>query len=139
MRESTKRSWTATLGTILFICAVGAGVLAFARYWTVSQLEGLNAEQRFTTPEEGASAVVRDMYLNIEMIEVVSAQRKYGFEDLELVIVHVWARALADGSSFGLEDYDNAGLFFLKLDRGWVHVPEGRAQLIAMGKLFFRL
>jgi hypothetical protein len=139
MRESTKRSWTATLGTILFICVVGVGLLAFARYWTVNQLESLGAEQRFSTPEEGASAAVKDMYLDIEMIEVVGAQRKYGFEDLELVVVHVWANALADGSSFGLEDYDNVALFFLELEGGWVHVPEGRAQFIAMGKHFFRL
>ena len=73
------------------------------------------------------------------MIEVISAQRKYGFEDLEVVVVHVWAQAMADGSSFGVGDYDNVALFFLDLEDGWVNVPEDKAQLVAIGKHVFKL
>jgi hypothetical protein len=46
---------------------------------------------------------------------------------------------MADGSSFGVGDYDNKALFFLELADGWVHVPEGKAQLLAIGKHLFRL
>lgn len=113
--------------------------LGFARSWTASQLRSLQNERHYMTPNEGTHIVVRDMYTDIEMVEVKSAQRKYGFEDLEVVVAHVWATAMADGSSFGTGDYDNVALFFLELDDGWVHVPEGKAQLIAMGKHFFKL
>jgi hypothetical protein len=134
-----KRGWGCFLVSIVILVAVVAAFLAFARNWTSNELRALRSERHYNTPEEAAHIVVRDMYTDIQMVELISAQRKYGFEDLEMVVVHVWARAMADGSSFGMEDYDNVALFFLELDDGWAHVPECKGQLIAIGKHLFKL
>jgi len=133
------RRWLGVLVTVIIVCLLLVGVLAVYRNYTLRQLDKLREEPKYESPEEGAHALAREWYLDIEMVEIVSAKRKYGFSDLEMVIAHVWARALADGRSFGLEDYDNVALFFLELEDGWVYVPEGKAQLVAVGKHLFRL
>jgi len=134
-----KRGWGGIFITLVILIIVIVAFLAFARNWTSGQLRALSSERHYASPEEGAHIVVRDRYLDIRMIEVISAQRKYGFEDLEVVVVHVWAQAMADGSSFGVGDYDNVALFFLDLEDGWVNVPEDKAQLVAIGKHVFKL
>jgi hypothetical protein len=134
-----KRGWGSFVVTIAVIIVATAILATLGRNWTAGQLNALRSERHYDSPEIGAHIVVKDMYTDIEMIEVVSAQRKYGFEDLEVVVVHVWALAMADGSSFGTGDYDNVALFFLELDDGWVHVPEDKAQFIAIGRHLFKL
>ena len=134
-----KRGWGGILITIVIFIIAVVVFLALARSWTLGQLRSLSSEPRYASPELGAHAVVKDRYLDIEMIEVISAQRKYGFDDLAVVVVHVWAQAMADGSSFGVGDYDNLALFFLDLEDGWVNVPDVKAQLIATGKHVFNL
>ncbi|MFQ5905560.1 MAG: hypothetical protein ACE5JA_03215 [bacterium] len=133
------RRWAGVLVTVIIICLLLVSVLIVYRRYTVTQLDALGKETKYESPEEGAHALARKRYLDIEMVEIVSARGKYGFDDLEMVVAHVWARALADGRSFGLEDYDNVALFFLELEGGWVYVPEGKAQLVAIGKHLFRL
>jgi hypothetical protein len=134
-----KKNWAGILIMLVVLVIAIVALLGFARNWTSNELRALQSERHYASPEEGAHIVLRNMYMDITMIEVISAQRKYGLEDLEVVVVHVWARAMADGSSFGVGEYDNKALFFLELADGWVHVSEGKAQLIAVGKHLFKL
>ena len=62
------------------------------------------------------------------------------FDNLWFVEAHVWAASRSDGKGFSGRDYDNPGCFFLRVQNGWVFIPEGKfPEIIAFGKWFFSL
>lgn len=134
-----RRRQRIALAGIVAVCAVGVGVLVFAGIYAAMHLPRLQSEAMYASPEEGMLGLIQNSYSGIKRVEIVSADRLYRFDDLWFVIAHVWAEKRSDGGGFHNRDYDNPGCFFLKIDDGWVFVPEGKAEIIALGKHLFRL
>ncbi len=84
-------------------------------------------------------SLVKDWYTGIEKVEIIGPLLPAP-DDLQFVEARVWAQSRADGKGFHDWDYDNPGCFFLRLEGGWVLVPESRwPEIIALGKCIFRL
>lgn len=72
-------------------------------------------------------------------VEIVSSGREM-FDDLYFVEALVWAASRCDSKGLSDQSYDNTGYFFLRIENGWVFVPEGKfPEVIALGKRVFRL
>ena len=87
-----------------------AGVLAMAKH------EGV-----YASPEEGMRARIAHRWRNVERIEIKYAgpnERDGGDPHVWFVSARVWLE--------GQERYQYPGSFFLQVEEGWVHVPEGR-------------
>ena len=81
----------------------------------------------------------RDSCEDFERVEIVAAGEEM-FDDLYFVVAHVWAGSRRDGKGFMNREYDSPGCFFLRTQRGWVLVPEGKfPEIIMLGKSLFRL
>jgi hypothetical protein len=88
----------------------GAVVLALAKH------EGI-----YASPEEGMRALIAHTWRNVDRIEIESAgpNRHDGRNPhVWFVTAKVWLQ--------GQERYQYPGSFFLHVEEGWVHVPEGR-------------
>jgi len=65
----------------------------------------------------------------VDKIEIAHAGKKI-FDDLWFVEARVWAAGRSDGKGFSSRSYDNPGWFFLRVENGWVFVPEGRFPVV---------
>lgn len=134
-----RRNRRIALAGVIAVCSFVAGVFVFAGIYAAMQLPRLQSDAMYASPEEGMLGLIQDSYSGIKRVEIVSTDRLYRFDDLWFVIAHVWAEKRSDGRGFRNRDYDNPGCFFLKVDDGWVFVPEGKAEIIALGRHVFRL
>jgi hypothetical protein len=123
---------------IAFVVLAAAALVSIWGY-SAGQLRCLANQQAYFSPEDGMRALASSWYSDVAKVEIVSA-RKERFNDLRFVVAHVWAAKRQDGKGFRERDYDNPGCFFLRTERGWVFVPEGKfPEIIALGKLLFGL
>ena len=132
-----KRKVLLTIGVFLFL-AIG---LALTTVYTHSklQLTILHSKVAYPTPEEGMLSLVHNNYNHIQKVEIVHSDREL-FDNLYFVEAHVWAYSRSDGKGFRSRDYDNPGSFFLRMQDGWVFVPEGKfPEVIAFGMRLFNL
>jgi len=121
------------IALILVIGLALAGVYVHSR----RQLQTLQSQTAYGSPEEGMRELVASWYSRVEEIEIVHAGGEL-LDDLWFVQAHVWAASRSGRKAFPGPDYDNPACFFLRLEDGWVLVPEGRSPyLVAMGVRVF--
>lgn len=126
-----RRNFVLAIFAALMLAGTG---LAAAGVYAASQLRTLGEQAVYASPEEGMRALVARHYSGVEKVEIVGAGKEI-FDDLRFVVAHVWAAGRADGDGFSGRGYDNPGWFFLRVERGWVFVPEGNYPwVIALGK-----
>lgn len=83
--------------------------------------------------------LIANHYSGVERADRVHAGENI-FADLWFVEAHVWAAGRSDERGFAHRGYDNPGWYFLRVQDGWVFVPEGRLpEVIAFGKWLFGL
>lgn len=122
-------------GLALAAGVVAAGLLVYS----AGQLGVLKGQVVYANPEDGMRALIAKSYSGVNKVEIVHSGREL-FDELCFVEAHVWATGRADGKGFSGRQYDNPGSFFLRVEDGWVFVPEGRLpEIIAFGKWLFGL
>ncbi len=121
---------------LLLVPAVcGASLAAYS--W--AQTRALEEHPVYAAPEEGAAALVAQLYSDMERVDIVYANESV-FPHLWFVETHVWAAERSDGTPLSARGYDNPGWFFLRLQNGWVFVAEDRLpELVALGCWLFGL
>jgi hypothetical protein len=126
------------LSAAIVILAVVA-VLTTAWVYSAGQLRALEGQMVYPTPEDGMRELIANYYSGVDKVKIVHAGKDI-FNDLWFVEAHVWAASRSDGKGFSGRDYDNPGWFFLRVQNGWVFVPEGKfPEIIAFGKWLFGL
>ena len=98
------------------------------RLYAGFQIEKAKHEGIFPTAEAGMLSLIARTYSNIEGVEIdqVGTNSFDGSDShIWFVEARVYAPRRADGKSTGEKGYDNPGSFFIHIDDGWVHVPEG--------------
>lgn len=124
--------------TAIVILTVGV-VLTTTWVYSAGQLRALEGQVVYETPEDGMRELIASYYSGVDKVEIVHADKEI-FDNLWFVEAHVWAASRSDGKGFSGQDYDNPGWFFLRVQNGWVFVPEGKfPEIIAFGKWFFGL
>ena len=99
----------------------------------------LKGQAVYANPEDGMRTLIANSYSGVNRAEIVHAGREL-FDDLWFVEAHVWAVSRSDGKKNSGQDYDNPGSHFLRVQHGWVYVPEGKLpEVIALGKWLFGL
>ncbi len=119
-------------------------VLVFlATTWlhTTLNLEIAKREGVYATPEDGMRVLVTESWIDVERVEIQYAGTN-SFDGSNphvwFVTARVWAAKRGDGKPINSRGYDAAGSFFLRVQDGWVHVPEGRfPEFIGFGMQLF--
>lgn len=126
MLKNRRVQWAAVL-IMLSATAVWLGPRVWRAY-AVMQIERAMHDGVYASPEDGMRALVGKTYRDITRIEI----ERSGTNSFDGQMPHVWfvtARVYAatrgDGRAIPEGDFDYPGSFFLRLDNGWVHVPEG--------------
>lgn len=98
------------------------------RAYAVAQIEAAKRDGVYATPEEGMRARIEQHYRDIDRVVIDHS----GTNSFDGRLPHVWfvtarvyAAARGDGKAIPAGEYDLPGSFFLHVDDGWVHVPEG--------------
>ncbi len=116
---------------------IAAGVLALMLFflvaplvWTVGQLTLAKADGIYATPEEAMTTLLLNDSgdYEIEQIDILGSEPN--FRDGRLphvwfVMVNIYAEYRSDGKSTAPRGYYSGGSFFIKVEDGLVHVPEG--------------
>ena len=125
--------------SIVAIILAGLGVILTAiLLYSSRQLQELQNQAAYPTPEEGTYELIARTYSGVSKIQIVHADKEI-FDNLWFVESHIWAENRSDGKGFSDQDYDNPGWFFLRLPNGWVFVPEGKfPEIVAFGQWLFR-
>jgi hypothetical protein len=119
------------LGLLLVGMVALVAVCAYSR----QQVQALQGQPVYATPEEGTQAMAAEHYAGLQEVEIIHA----GYEpcalgNLFFVEAKVWARSHSDGHTLR-EGGDNPGWFFLWQGEGWVFVSEERwPWFIALGQ-----
>lgn len=93
----------------------------------------------YETPEEGSRRLISRYYSGVNKVEIVRADKEI-FDDLWFIEACVWADSCFDGKGFSGRDYDNPGWSFLRVQNGWVFIPEGKfPEMVAFSKWLFGL
>jgi hypothetical protein len=118
LRRKTLR--IVALGSLLHVLLIpfliGSAWLHMEVVLALAKHEGI-----YASPEEGMRALIAHTWRNIDRIENLSAgpNAHDGWDPyVWFVGATVWLQ--------GQERYHSAGSFFLRVEEGWVHVPEGR-------------
>ena len=131
----TRKFW---LGIATIILLAGA-ILTTTWAYSARQLQIVRGQPVYATPEKGTRELIACSYSGVNKVEIVHAGREI-FDDLWFVEAHVWAASRSDGKGFSGQDYDKPGWFFLRVQNGWVFMPEDKfPEIIAFGKWFFGL
>lgn len=122
------------------IVALVVGIaLTTAWAYSVRQLQDLQDQTVYASPEAGMRELVVSHYSGVDKVDIAHADKEI-FDDLWFVEAHVWAASRSDGKGFVDRDYDNPGWFFLRVQDGWVFVPEAKyPHIIAFGQQLFGL
>lgn len=126
------------LGVAIVVLVVGV-VLISTWVYSARQLRALRGQAVYAALEDGTRELIARYYSGVEEIEIVHANKSI-FDALWFVEAHVWAASRSDGRGFSSRDYDNPGWYFLRVQDGWVFVPEGKSpEIIAFGEWLFGL
>ncbi|MBC8447426.1 MAG: hypothetical protein H8D78_06725 [Chloroflexi bacterium] len=125
--------------SVAIVVLVAGIVLTATRAYSAGQLRALKSQTVYTSPEEGMHELIASYYSGVDKVKIVHADKEI-FDELWFVEAHVWATSRSDGKGFSGRDYDNPGWYFLRVQNGWVFVPEGKhPEIIAFGKQHFGL
>lgn len=116
---------------IVSVTVVQFGTMLTAAAWLhmFTTLEGAKLEGVYTTPEDAMQARVRESWIGVEKVEIERAGPNFHDGSLPhvwFVTARVWAARRGDGKPVSERGYDLAGSYFLHVQDGWVHVPEGQ-------------
>ena len=126
------------LGVAIVVLMVSFVLISIGLF-SAGQLRTLKGQAIYATPEDGMRRLIAGYYSGVERVDIVHAGKSI-FPDLWFVEAHVWAAGRSDGKGFAHQGYDNPGWYFLRVQNGWVFVPEGRfPEIIAFGKWLFGL
>ena len=95
---------------------IGSAWLHAAVVLALAKHEGI-----YASPEEGMRVLIARTWGNVDRIEFEYAgpsERDRRDPHVRFVMAKVYLQ--------GLERHQSAGSYFLRLEEGWVHVPEGR-------------
>lgn len=128
---------------ILSLLVIQFVLILVVTFWiyTAVQLKIARSEGVYPTPEDGMHMRVTESWVDIEKVEIVYV----GTNSFDGSSPHVWyviadvrAASRGDGKPVHPRGYDSAGSFFLRVQDGWVHVPEGRfPELVGLGMQLF--
>jgi hypothetical protein len=120
---------------MLAVLLVGAVALAVVCAYSRQQVQALQGQPAYATPEEGTRAMAAAHYVGLRDVEIVRAGcEPCALGNLYFVEARVWAESRSDGQAV-TEGGDNPGWFFLRQGEGWVFVPEERRPwFIALGQ-----
>lgn len=123
---------------IAAVILVASVVLTSTRVYSAGQLRAMKGQAVYATPQDGMHELIASAYSGVEKIEIVHAGKSV-FDDLWFVEAHVWAASRSDGKGLS-RGYDNPGCFFLRVQNGWLFVPEGKfPEIVAFGQWLFGL
>lgn len=98
------------------------------RAYAIARIESAKREGVYADPVVGMRELIEQSYREVERVEIVQA----GTNSFDGSRPHVWfvtARVYGgvrgDGRTIPEGDYDYPGSFFLHIEDGWIHVPEG--------------
>jgi hypothetical protein len=139
--KQLQKSLLAIAVLALVIIQLAAILLATLWLYTTLSLEIAKREGVYETPEDGMRVRVTESWVDVEKVEITYAGPN-SFDgsnpDVWFVIARVWAARRANGKPVHERGYDSAGSFFLHMQEGWIHVPEGRfPELIGFGMRLF--
>ena len=118
---------------------VSGVILTTIWVYSAGQLRVLKGRGVYANPEDGMRTLIASSYCGVNKVKIVHSGREI-FDDLWFVEARVWAEQRADGKGFSGREYDNPGSFFLRVQNGWVLVPEGKfPEVIAFCKWLFGL
>jgi hypothetical protein len=126
--------------SLLMVCFVA--ILAVTLWlYTATQLRIARIEGVYSSPEDGMRVLVTESWIDIDRVEIVYAGTN-SFDGSSphvwFVTAQVWATRRGDGKPIHQRGYDTGGSFFLRVQDGWVHVPEGRfPELVGFGMQLF--
>lgn len=128
---------------LLAIAILTLVLIATLWFYTTLNLEIAKREGIYETPEDGMRVRVTESWIDVEKIEITYAGPN-SFDGSNphvwYVIARVWADRRANGKPIHQRGYDSPGSFFLHVQEGWVHVPEGRfPELVGFGMQLFGL
>jgi hypothetical protein len=103
-------------------------LVAMGWFHMLSTLAAARHEGVYATPEDGMRALVTKSWIDVDRVEIEYAGSN-AFDGSNphvwFVTARVWATRRADWKPVSPRGYDSAGSFFLHVQDGWVHVPEG--------------
>jgi len=136
--SSMSRRRKLLLSVAIVVLVVGF-ILTSIGVYSGRQLRILRGQAVYATPEDGMQELIANHYSGVERVDLVHASESI-FADLWFVEAHVWATSRTDGKGFSSRGYDNPGWHFLRVQNGWVFVPESRfPEVVAFGKWLFGL
>jgi hypothetical protein len=112
---------------LLIQCAPIAAAASYLHM--VVTLEKAKREGVYATPEEGMRARVTKSWISLESVEIQYAgpnARDGSNPHVWFVVAQVRAASRASGAAVSPRGYDSAGSFFVRVQDGWVHIPEGQ-------------
>ena len=134
-RGRRRKLWLSVAIVVLMVSFVLTSIGLFS----AGQLRTLKRQAIYATPEDGMQELVASHYSGVKRVDIVHAGESI-FTDLWFIEAHVWAAGRSDGKGFAHQGYDNPGWYFLRVQNGWVFVPENRLpEVIAFGKWLFGL
>ena len=127
------RSWSKPWllgGAFLLLVLQFVPILA-ADSWIYMALS-LQAARRdgvYATPEDGMRARIEESWIDVQKVQIdwAGPNAHDGSQPhVWFVTARVWAARRGDGQPVSARGYDLPGSFFLHVQDGWVHVPEGQ-------------
>lgn len=98
------------------------------RAYAVARIESAKRHGIYADPVAGMREKIEQSYRDIARIEIVHAGTN-SFDGRQphvwFVTARVYAARRGDGKALAAGEYDFPGSFFLHVDDGWVHLPEG--------------
>lgn len=139
--KQLRKSLLAITALTLVIVQLAAILVGTLWFYTTLRLKIAKREGVYETPEEGMRVLVTESWIDVAKVEITYAGPN-SFDgsnpDVWFVIARVWAAQRGDGKPVHQRGYDSAGSFFLRVQEGWVHVPEGKfPELIGFGMRLF--
>lgn len=134
-------SWVALSGLIVIVSGLG-GLFLLWMYTTI-RVESAKAQGIYPSPKEGMLALIHQRYQGIQKVEVDHEGTNYlngSNPHIWYVTAKAWADTRSDGTPLHADGYDWPGSYFLRVDNGWVDMPEGAfPEMIGLGMKIFKI
>jgi hypothetical protein len=127
------------MGVLIAAASLLISLLVFIGVYAMMHLAALRKQPAYATPEEGMRQLIPHWYAGVKKIEIEGQGKEFS-DDLIYIVSRVWTDQRSDATRPNTPQYHNPGEFFLRVQNGWVHVPESKLpHLIALGKRLYKL